>query len=126
MRAKGGRGGYTAPIYYLGKVIGKKTSGDGETNTTTIVEFYNGMFSSEDGAFAALVCSNARWYLPSKEEMLEVGALLLEKEIYGTFWTSTEADASNAWVVVVNKTTGVNATVADKASSKSVVGVREY
>ena len=34
MRAKGGRGGYTAPIYYLGKVIGKKTSGDGETNTT--------------------------------------------------------------------------------------------
>lgn len=110
----------------VGKAAGATSTTDGETNTTTIVEFYNGMFSSEDGAFAALVCSNARWYLPSKEEMLEVGALLLEKEIYGTFWTSTEADASNAWVVVVNKTTGVNATVADKASSKSVVGVREY
>ena len=108
-----------------GKATGATSTTDGETNTTTIVDFYGGRFSPEDGSFAALVCSNSRWYLPSKEEMLEVGAVLREKKIYGAFWTSTEADASAAWVVVVDAS-GVNATVADKAASKSVVGVRKY
>ena len=88
--------------------------GAGQFNTTSLTE-------SNSNDFAANVCSNSNssgytdWFLPSKSELLEI---MFRKSIinsvindlggdtiYDSFhWSSTQASASNAWVVYPTST----------------------
>ena len=76
--------------------------GAGKDNTAKIITAYG-----NTGNYAALLCANYRgggysdWFLPSKEELIKLAA---QQKVVGNFtggnyWSSTEADAVNAWFV---------------------------
>lgn len=91
-------------------LIGAKGSdlGSGKKNTNKIVKALG-----NKGSYAALICKKYRgggysdWFLPSKAEL---NKLYNKRSVVGGFsgtnyWSSTEADADNAWDQVFQSTT---------------------